>query len=353
MKPIKPKKEYDKLITNKIRQWQWDIVYKPILKILKDNVVLNDSKIIEHAIQSGTIYYQNGAFYSNTGRFTNNIALELEKIGAKYSKYGRCYRLAKDKIPVNLLWYIDEIKAKTFEKVVLINQLLEQIGTNIEEELKSFIANEAVETIFFDLQKRLVKQQKEYKISVIEPKLSDKMAKEIAQNYTDNLRFWIKEWEPEQITKMRETVVQMAVSGKSQKTIADYIQKEFNVTDRHKAEFLARNETSIAVTSYLKAKYKEDGYTHFKWFTNLDGRERPLHKQLNGVIFSFDEQPIIYEDKKKGLQQRGFPGETYNCRCGFIPVTVIDNKVIAQSEKPIFLKDLYAYLEQQKEPSIK
>lgn len=348
MKPIKPKKAYDKAITDAIRQWQWDVVYKPILKILQDNVVLNDSQILEHAIQSGTIYYQNGAFYSSSGRFANNIALELEKIGAKYSKYGRCYRLAKNKIPTGLLWYIDEIKAKTAEKVVLINQLLSQASANIEQELNKLVMDNAIESIFFDLRDRLEKQYKANKMEAIAPQLTDKRAKEIADNYINNLKFWIKEWEPEQISKMRETVSQMAITGKSQKTIADYIQKEFNVTDRHKAEFLARNETSIAVTSYLKAKYKEDGYTHFKWFTNLDGRERPLHKQLDGVIFSFDEQPIIYENSKKGIIQRGFPGETYNCRCGFVPVTVIDGKVIAQSEKPIFLKDVYAYIEQQK-----
>ena len=346
MKPIKPKKEYDKIITDKIREWQYLTIYKPILKILKDNVVLNDSQILAHAIQSGTIYYQNGAFYSTTGRFANNLALELEKIGAKYSKYGRCYRLAKDKIPVNLLWYIDEIKATALEKVVLINQLLEQVSASIEEKLKSFIIDEAVETIFFDLQKRLARQEQEKKIQTITPKLSDKMAKEIAENYTNNLKFWIKDWEVEQITKMRDQVLQMAVAGKSQTTIAKYIETEFNVHDKAKAKFLARNETSIAVTSYLKAKYKEDGYTHFKWFTNLDGRERPLHRQLNSVIFSLDEQPIIYENPKKGIVQRGFPGETYNCRCGFIPVTIINGQIVGEKE-PIFLKDLYAYLEQQ------
>ena len=332
MKPIKPKKEYDKIITNKIRQWQFDTIYKPILKILKNNVVLNDSQIIAHAIQSGTIWYQNGAFYSYSGRFSNNIALELEKIGAKYSKYGRCYRLPKNKIPTSLLWYIDEIKAKTFEKVVLIGELLQTLEANISEELKNLVMKEAVETIFYDLQDRMNKQYKARKIETIAPKLTDARAKEISKNYIDNLKFWIKEWEPEQMSKMRSAVFQMATEGKSQATIAKYIETEFNVKDKHKAEFLARNETSIAVTSYLSAKYKEDGYTHFKWITNFDGRERTLHRELgqeknnkygiNGTnIFAFDNPPVIYENPKKGIRQTGLPGETYNCRCGFIPVT--------------------------------
>ena len=114
---------------------------------------------------------------------------------------------------------------------------------------------------------------------------------------------------------MRDVVGQMAIEGKSRIDIANYISKEFGIAQRH-AVFLARNETAIATTSYLQAKYKEEQIVFFKWKTNIDGRERPLHKELNNKIFRFDNPPII--DERTG--QRGLPGETYNCRCSMVPI---------------------------------
>ena len=79
---------------------------------------------------------------------------------------------------------------------------------------------------------------------------------------------------------------------------------------------MARNESAIATTSYLEAKNKEEGMTEFRWHTNIDGRERPLHKELHGQIFRFDNPPII--DERTG--EKGLPAQTYNCRCTFSPV---------------------------------
>lgn len=166
-----------------------------------------------------------------------------------------------------------------------------------------------------NLQERVYKNAKAKKIELISPKLTDFRANEIAKRYTNNLNYWIKDWVPQDIIKMREVVGQMAIEGKSSKAIADYISQRFGIEQRH-AKFLARNESAIATTSYLQAKYKEEGFTHFKWGASMDERTRELHRELNGQIFKFSEPPII--DKRTG--QRGLPGETYNCRCVIIPV---------------------------------
>ena len=177
-----------------------------------------------------------------------------------------------------------------------------------------------------NLQERVYKNANRKKIELISPKLTDFRANEIAKRYTENLDFWIKDWCSDDIIRMRETVGQMAIAGKSRNDVAEYIAKEFGVAQRH-AVFLARNETAIATTSYLQSKYKEEGINFFKWSTNIDGRERPLHKELNGKIFSFDNPPII--DERTG--QTGLPGETYNCRCSIIPV--IDKEFFKRRNK--------------------
>ena len=49
------------------------------------------------------------------------------------------------------------------------------------------------------------------------------------------------------------------------------------------------------VMNEIKKLIVEEGFEEFKWITNIDGRERELHKELNGKIFRFDDPPIIDE----------------------------------------------------------
>ena len=106
----------------------------------------------------------------------------------------------------------------------------------------------------------------------------------------------------------------MILDGKSTKFISEYIQKRYDISKR-KALFLARNESAIATTSYLIAKYQAEGINSYKWSTSHDERVRELHRELDGQIFTFDNPPII--DKR--TQQRGHCGQTFNCRCIMIP----------------------------------
>ena len=314
-KPIRPLKYFDDKIAREIINWEWNWYYKPILDVLKSHTVENDNNIILEAIKSGALYYQNGGFYSKSGRFSNRISLELEKLGAKYSKYGRCYRIAQEKLPQNISWIIETTRAKTYLDVSAASQIMVKALGNLDELIKNLKLVDIAEEMILNLEKRVNDNLKANKLETIAPKMTDIRAREFAKNYTENLEFYIKKWQPEEIIKMRDTVGQMAIDGESRLTIQQYIENQFKVSQR-KAKFLARNESSIAVTEYLSAKYQEEGFSEFKWITNIDGRERPLHKELNGKTFRFDNPPVI--DERTG--QRGLPGETYNCRCTFVPV---------------------------------
>lgn len=314
-RPIEPSKYFDDKIARQIINWEWLWYYKPMLDALRPVTVNNDNNAIFEAIKSGTLYYQNGAFYSKSGRFSNRIALELEKIGARYSKYGRCYHIAQTNLPNNLLWIIETTKARVYSDVLTIKKILDFSIGSLDEIIKHLKVTDVAEAMFQDLQDRTYKMFQQNKIQTIAPKMTDFRAKEMAENYTDSLEYYIKDWQQNEIIKMREVVGQMAIDGESRVTIANYIESQFKVSQR-KAKFLARNESSIATAEYLKAKYEEEGFEEFKWITNIDGRERELHRELNGKIFRFDDPPVI--DERTG--QRGLPGETYNCRCKFIPV---------------------------------
>ena len=319
---IQPKKSYEKIVADKIIKWVYEYLYKPLLDIMKDDYnIINDLDVINEALKSGLIYYQNGAFYSSRKKFSNLISLELEKLGAKYSKYRKAYIIDKSKLPPSIMWSIDNIKVNNLAKYTSIVKYLDFFNSNIDEIQKDIVFDKAIDIMLSDLQKRVNKNFEQKKIEVIEPKLDDKMARVIKENYIENMNFYIKKHNQEETAKLREVIGQMVLEGKSQKTITEYIINNFEQDARH-AKFLARNEAGIVTTEYLKERYINEGYNKFKWITNLDGRERPLHKELNGKIFSFDDPPII--DERTG--QRGLPKETYNCRCTFVPV--IDKEFI-------------------------
>ena len=319
--PITAKEIFINKIARDIINFEWQWYYKPILDILKPNNVTNDSNALFDALKSGDLYYQNGAFYSKTGRFSNKIALELEKIGARYSKYGRCYRLTEAKIPERLLWIIQTTNAKVFADVAAIKKIMIDFVGNLDELVKNIQLTNLAEGMILDVEKRAYENMKANKVQVITPKMTDFRAREFAKNYTDTLRFDIKGKLPEEVVKMREVVGQMAIDGESRITIQRYIENNF-VKDQKRAKFLARNECSIAVTEYLSATYQENGSEEFKWVANLDERVRDEHRELNGTVHRYDNPPII--DKRTGT--RGMPGEFYNCRCTFIPIFKKHNK---------------------------
>lgn len=314
-KPIKPSAYFDNKIAREIINWQWNWYYKPILEVLKPSYVVNDINTLQNAIKTGNLYYQNGAFYSKTGRFSNLIAKELENIGARYSKYGRCYRITKAKIPDGILWSIETTNAKVYSDVVAIKKIMDASMGAIDEAIKHLKLVDIAKDMILDVEKRAYANMKANKIQIIEPKMTDIVAKDFAENYTETIKFDIKGKMPEEIIKMREVVGQMAIDGESRITIQRYIENNF-IKDQKRAKFIARNESSIAVTEYLKATYQENGSEEFKWIANLDERVRDEHRKLNGTIHRYDNPPII--DERTGT--RGMPGEFYNCRCTFIPI---------------------------------
>lgn len=334
-KPIKPSIVIDNKIAREIINWEWNWYFKPIFDVLKPSEVINNKNVVYEALKSGALYYQNGGFYSKTGRFSNTIAKELERIGARYSKYGRCYRIARERLPENIIWIIETTNAKVYSDVVAIKQILDAAIGNLDEAIKNLKLVDVAEEMILNVEKRLYDNFKANKIESISPKMTDFRAREFAKNYTDNLKFYIKNREPKEIIKMREVVGQMAIEGESRITITNYIKQQFGVEQRY-AKFLARNESHIAVTEYLSAKYREEGFTYFKWVYTYAAKEpREYHKRqwdgvsglqdghpngLNGFIFNIDNPPVIVEAEGKTPEQRGLPGETYNCHCTFIPV---------------------------------
>ena len=321
--PIKYNEHIEKEIANVISDFFYDNLYKGLMDIINvSNRVFNaKTTLLQDAIIRGDIYYQNGVFYSKRNKFSREIAKELERIGAKYSKWRKAYVISELKLNTEVLWAIQTEKTRTDATVQALVEFLTVKYAELPKLSNEVFFGELVNKMFLNLQDRLYKNAHKHKIDFITPRLDDFQMQEIYKNYVDNLEFWVKNFSEQEIIKMRETILQMVLDGKTTPTIADYIQQRLGVNER-KALFLARNENAIATASYLKAKYQAEGFKYFRWFTSNDERVRPHHKKLGlkinnefGIdgknIYAFENPPIINEK----TEQRGLPGEDYNCRC--------------------------------------
>lgn len=190
----------------------------------------------------------------------------------------------------------------------------------------------------------------------------DKRAKKIAQDYTYNMDYWVKNWKAKEIVKMRRDVLDMVQKGARTETIKKYFQSRWGIAER-KAEFLARNESGIASSVIKAAHYQDMGCTHFMWLKSTSREKRPLHLEyaketdnqygIGGTnIFSFADPPIIEQIKTgesyipKPNGQKGLPQQTYNCSCNLVGVKnlqyYINRQKIENAKRNIFTKIKYA-----------
>lgn len=306
-KDFKRKEAYFKLIEDVIMSKLRDDIYKPLFDILDIKLkASNDIDILNEALNNGTIYYADGAFYAKK-KFNNEISRELEKIGAVYDRHKKIWRLPQDKLPDGLKVSIANNKRIVNEQLKAIDTFLQEVQGNIDLIIDDMVFTDKVITVLDDAGNEIKKNVKG--LNVIVPELTKQQKEEIAASYTNNIKdYMIKDFAEERIPEMRQKVQELVLSGARRDVVEEMLLKNYGIDER-KAKFLARNETCIMLAEYKKVTYQEMGADGFIWNTIIDGRERELHKQLNGTKWTFNNLPII--DERTG--QRGLPGETYNC----------------------------------------
>jgi SPP1 gp7 family putative phage head morphogenesis protein len=114
--------------------------------------------------------------------------------------------------------------------------------------------------------------------------------------------------------RVHELSIESLVSGKRSEEIAKEIMRSGQVT-RSRATLIARTESARASSVLTQARATHFGSTHYKWHSQSDSDVRPLHRQLNGRVFAWDDPPVIGDDGETGN-----PGTIYNCRCWSEPI---------------------------------
>lgn len=84
-----------------------------------------------------------------------------------------------------------------------------------------------------------------------------------------------------------------------------------------RAQLIARDQTLKTNAALTKDRHEKAGITRYRWSGSLDERERPMHRELEGQIFNWDEPPVT---NPQGDENH--PGEDYQCRC--VPVPILE-----------------------------
>jgi len=312
VRPLRNKKKYWDIVRKEISRILFDVLFKNLFELTKKEreVSNQDTDALEEAIKKGSVFYTGTAF---GGRFTAQISKELKNLGATFNRISKTWRISKSQLTANVLSSM-VIKDEN-DKKINDDALSEIDKTDIGKIDKDQKINEAIDKYLNEIDIDFVDSLKKVTIPkgrkdiTIPFKLSGDQKKVISQEWTNNLKIFIKDFSMESVLDLRELVLENTRQGMRAENLVDIITKQFGVSER-KALFLAKQETSLLMAKYRESRFKEVGITEYTWSTSQDERVRPMHRNLNGKEFSFDSPPIVNE---KG--DRRNPQEDFGCRC--------------------------------------
>lgn len=286
-------------------------IYLPLIKELKapQDTLKNSLEDLAGAIVAGRLRFHRGHF---RGRFNSSLSKELKSLGAQWDRTQGSWKIPRSNLPPEIIAAIDAGETR-FERVT------KRIDQRLEEMLPAEIADRLKISDLFD--KTLWKVEDQFKKSVksisVAPQLTPDRARRISDEWSENMKLFIKDWTEKEIVSLRKEVKKSALTGSRYESLIGTIEKSYGVSTR-KAQFLARQETSLMMTKYKETRYTEVGVNHYRWQC-VSGTEahpvRPMHRSLNGKIFTWDNPPVTSEDNI-----RNNPGQDFNCRCVAVPL---------------------------------
>lgn len=313
--PIREKaSDYEEIEKEILRIFKEEI-YLPLLRDMPGfsrRIIRNSLSSLAEAIRSGEIDFNRGRF---TGSFNAGISRELRKLGAKWDRSARGYRIHWKELP-------QEIQFAVSASITRFDTVLAKIDSRLAIANPAEIAGKVKLSEMFN--KRLWKTDAELKKSMkaigVIPELTKSRAAVISKDYSTNMDLYIKDWTEKAIKELRQKMRGHSFSGLRYDGMIKEIQRSYDVS-KGKARFLARQETSLLMTSFKYERYQEAGIDQYKWRCVVGTTRhpvRPMHKKLDGKIFSFDNPPVTSPNG-----DRNNPGRDYNCRCVAVPITNI------------------------------
>lgn len=281
---------------------------------------------LEHALDSGRVWYADGVF---SGTFTAPVARQLTELGASFDELTHVFRLSIEGLPADLKMAAAQSLARSERTHDRVQAFLDEAQRNFGGAATGIDVELAVARIAGDLQHQFAGTVKGLDWITVQPEVDPAMRRAMTAELTENLNLDVKRFLAEEIPEMRRMVEQNVFDGMRGDKLAEIIAGRYGVTKR-KAAFLAFQETSLLVSHYREQQAKQIGSLSYVWSTSKDRRVRHDHEELQDRTFLWDDPPVTNE--KTGA--RNNPGEDYGCRCTARPVITVPGSFEVINSRP-------------------
>lgn len=317
LKPIKISPKIDEALEKEILGFFSINIFAPIVAApivaemrKSKNVLFNAKTTIESAIKSGRIQFADGIF---KGDFNSSLTKEFRSLGMKLDKRINGYRKDLGNLPISIQVAISQTESAYVAIAQNIIKSIESI--NYDEALAALNLSSAFDKVIKSVDKDFTKTVSS--VIGVSVDLTENQKERIAEEFSENLKLYIKDFADEQVLTLRKDVEDAVFAGIRAEELQKTIVNRFGVSES-KAKFLAKQEISLLTSKYKQAKYEGVGVRKYKWsISNV--RTRPDHKALNGKVFSYDDPPVTNQD----TGARNNPGEDFGCNCVAIPIVEV------------------------------
>lgn len=303
--PARFKEEFYRLLEKEIKDLFRLKIYLPIVELFGEKVLKNAKSDLFESISSGRLEYVDGYL---SGKVNLDLIEQIRFLGGRYDKTRKAWYLPDTTPELQIAKAQADAKYTTLQRQILQSLDQVQIDWNMVQAGVSGRMHQSMNRMNQEITRTL-------KGIAVSPKITPEGKKFISDEWGGNLTLYIQKFTDENILKLRQEVQAHAFSGGRSASLAKVIQQNYGVSQR-KAKFLARQETSLLMSTVRENRYKDVGSIKYKWSGAMDSRERHDHKLLQGKVFFWDSPPVV--DRNTG--RRANPGEDYNCRCVAIPV---------------------------------
>jgi SPP1 gp7 family putative phage head morphogenesis protein len=131
-----------------------------------------------------------------------------------------------------------------------------------------------------------------------------------------NLRL-IRRLARSEVAALRRILERAERTGARVESVRKQILKGRITVVRSHADFLAQDQTLKLNGQITEVRQRQAGVKRYRWITSRDERVRPMHSDLDGKDFTWDDPPVT---DRKG--NRNHPGRDFRCRCTARPILV-------------------------------
>lgn len=155
-------------------------------------------------------------------------------------------------------------------------------------------------------------------------RLSPEGVDDLVRLYINRNAALIKSLSDELVGKVEQAVFQSRIDRTTRHDLQEQLQRLYGISE-NRARLIATDQIGSINSDFNRSRHTALGIDSYKWRIRGDGKTRPLHVDINGTVYRWD-QPTGAE----GGQHAGKP---IHCRCSAVAVIPANPEAVARQER--------------------